>query len=99
MDLWKRIEASGAGEPGIFFTNDNDTINYQKMIVEMDKLIRDGVINPLKVLDKHNNLHRLKSPLAGVYHATSKDLKQSVLTACVGDDDDDYDNERFGRRF
>ena len=24
MDLWKRIEASGAGEPGIFFTNDKD---------------------------------------------------------------------------
>ena len=23
-DLWKRIEASGAGEPGIFFTNDKD---------------------------------------------------------------------------
>jgi hypothetical protein len=75
----------------IFFTNDDDTINYKKMIVEMDKLIRDGVINPLKVLDKHNNLHRLKSPLASVYHATSKDLKQSVLTACVGDDDDDYE--------
>ena len=24
IDLWKRIEASGAGEPGIFFTNDKD---------------------------------------------------------------------------
>lgn len=24
LDLWKRIEASGAGEPGIFFTNDKD---------------------------------------------------------------------------
>jgi len=24
MDLWNRIEASGAGEPGIFFTNDKD---------------------------------------------------------------------------
>lgn len=24
MDLWARIEASGAGEPGIFFTNDKD---------------------------------------------------------------------------
>jgi len=24
MDLWKRIEASGAGEPGIYFTNDKD---------------------------------------------------------------------------
>ena len=24
MDLWKRIEASGAGEPGIYFNNDKD---------------------------------------------------------------------------
>lgn len=75
----------------IFFTNDDDTVNYQKMIVEMDKLIRDGVINPLKVLDKHNNLHRLKSPLAGIYHATSIALKERVLLEHVGDDDDDFD--------
>jgi ribonucleoside-triphosphate reductase (thioredoxin) len=24
LDLWKRVEASGAGEPGIYFTNDKD---------------------------------------------------------------------------
>lgn len=24
QDIWKRVEASGAGEPGIFFTNDKD---------------------------------------------------------------------------
>ena len=24
MDLWKRVDASGAGEPGIYFTNDKD---------------------------------------------------------------------------
>ena len=24
IDLWKRVEASGAGEPGIYFTNDKD---------------------------------------------------------------------------
>jgi len=24
MDLWKRVEVSGAGEPGIYFTNDKD---------------------------------------------------------------------------
>ena len=24
MDLWKRVEASGAGEPGFYFTNDKD---------------------------------------------------------------------------
>jgi len=24
MDLWKRIEASGAGEPGIYLSNDKD---------------------------------------------------------------------------
>ena len=24
MDLWKRVESSGAGEPGIYFTNDKD---------------------------------------------------------------------------
>ena len=75
----------------MFFTNDDDTINYQKMIVEIDKLIRDGVINPLKVLDKHNNLHRLKSPIAGVYHATSKELKDRVLLEHVGDDDNDFE--------
>ena len=24
MDLWKRVELSGAGEPGIYLTNDKD---------------------------------------------------------------------------
>jgi ribonucleoside-diphosphate reductase alpha chain len=24
MDVWKRVEASGAGEPGVFWTNDYD---------------------------------------------------------------------------
>ena len=75
----------------MFFTNENDTINYQKMIVEMDKLIRNGVLNPLSVLDPHNNLHRLKSPLAGLYHDTSKAIKEQVAFEHVGDDDDDFE--------
>jgi len=75
----------------IFFTNDDDTINYQKMIVEMNKLICDGVINPLPVLDPHNNLHRFKSPLAGLYHDTSKAIKVAVAIEHVGDDDDDFE--------
>ena len=24
MDIWKRVELSGAGEPGIYFNNDKD---------------------------------------------------------------------------
>ena len=24
MDLWERVKASGAGEPGFYFTNDKD---------------------------------------------------------------------------
>ena len=54
-------------------------------------MICDGVLNPLSVLDPHNNLHRLKSPLAGLYHDTSKALKARVAIEHVGDDDDDFE--------
>jgi len=42
----------------IFYLNQNGTINYQKMMYEIDKYISDGVINPLKIYDKNGNLKR-----------------------------------------
>ena len=41
-----------------FYLNDDGTIRYQDMVEEIDKHIRDGVINPAKIFDKHDNFFR-----------------------------------------
>ena len=47
LDLWKRVEASGSGEPGIYFTNDKDwgtnpCLTGDTLITVMDENIVDG---------------------------------------------------------
>lgn len=42
----------------VFYMNEDGTINYKKMMYEIDKYISEGVINPKNIYDKHNNLFR-----------------------------------------
>ena len=42
----------------IFYMNTDGTINYKKMMYEIDKYISEGVMNPKKIFDKSNNLSR-----------------------------------------
>lgn len=41
-----------------FYLNDDGTIRYQDMVEEIDKHIRNGVLNPVNVFDKNNNFFR-----------------------------------------
>jgi hypothetical protein len=54
MDLWKKIEMSGSGEPGFFFTNDKDwgmnpCISGNALITVCDHGIDGGLGIPYKV--------------------------------------------------
>ena len=42
----------------IYYINSDGTINYKKMMYEIDKYISEGVLNPKKIYDKFNNLKR-----------------------------------------
>lgn len=42
----------------VFYMNDDGTINYKKMVDEIDKYISDGVMNPKKIFDKDDNFQR-----------------------------------------
>ena len=42
----------------IFYMNNDGTINYKKMMYEIDKYISEGVINPKKIFDKSDHLFR-----------------------------------------
>jgi hypothetical protein len=42
----------------VYYINHDGTINYKKMVEEIDKYIRDGVMKPSKVFDKDRNFQR-----------------------------------------
>ena len=42
----------------LFYFNQDNTINYQKMMFDIDKYISKGIINPKKIYDKNGNLKR-----------------------------------------
>lgn len=42
----------------IFYMNTDGTINYKKMMYEIDKYISEGVMNPKKIFDKSDHLSR-----------------------------------------
>ena len=80
----------------IFFQNNDGTIDYQRMITTIDKLIRDGVYKPLEVFDPHNNLHRTT-----VHHtqdtiqSTIKALRCKAMSSMVYDDTQEDDDREF----
>jgi hypothetical protein len=50
LDLWKRIELSGAGEPGIYFSNDKDWGTNPSLRAGTKVLTTDGIF-PIEELD------------------------------------------------
>ena len=72
----------------MFFTNDDDTINYQQMLLDIDAAIRNGVINPIAHFDKNRHRNRLESPAAKTYHEAEKQLKTVVKDIFITEDDD-----------
>lgn len=80
----------------IFFQNNDGTIDYQRMITTIDKMIRDGVYKPLEVFDTHNNLHRTT-----VHHtqdaiqSTIKALRCKAMSSMVYDDTQEDDDREF----
>ena len=60
---WKRIEGSLYLKYGLSFEiffpgKDENTVNYQQMIIKVDEMIREGVNDPMKFLDPYNNFKR-----------------------------------------
>ena len=83
----------------IFFNNDDDTINYQKMLIEIDALIQTGIIDPLAHFDPHRHLNRIRSSVIGAsYFQASKILKTTVSDCFISEDYEDtsrFDNNEW----
>jgi ribonucleoside-diphosphate reductase alpha chain len=80
MSLWKKIEASGAGEPGIYFSNDKDwgtnpccfvsdtqvlTDDGVKTIKEIVDIVNAGKTCNVKTFNEDTNQIEIKTVLAG----------------------------------
>lgn len=76
----------------IFYTNEDDTIDYQQMIDDIDTAIRNDVINPIRYFDKHRNRHRIEvSPTGAAYLNATKLLKKEIAALYVSEDYEEYD--------
>ena len=75
-DKWKKSGEKLKRKYGesyeIFFSNIDGTINYQGMLETIDKMIRDGIINPLSIFDPHNHLSRT------VLHHSIKTIQETI---------------------
>ena len=70
----------------IFYMNADGTINYKKMMCEIDKYISEGIMNPKKIFDKSDHLSR---DIQKNIHITNhikliKKLKNIVRITTVG---------------
>jgi hypothetical protein len=88
---WVRYENSLKRKYGglsfeIFYMNKDGTINYEKMMFEIDKHISNSVINPKKIYDKYNNLKRdiQKNHHIQKYIVLIKRLKNLVRSTIIG---------------
>lgn len=70
----------------IFYMNTDGTINYKKMMYEVDKYISEGVINPKKIFDKSDHLSRNIQKNVHVlnYVKLIKQLKNLVRITIIG---------------
>jgi hypothetical protein len=70
----------------IFYMNTDGTINYKKMMYEIDKYISEGVMNPKKIFDKSDNLSRdiQKNVHVLNYVKLIKQLKNLVRITIIG---------------
>jgi hypothetical protein len=76
----------------IFYTNDDDTIDYQQMIDDIDTAIRNDVINPITYFDKHRNRHRIGvSPTGAAFLNATNLLKKEIAALYISEDYEEYD--------
>jgi hypothetical protein len=70
----------------IFYMNEDGTINYKKMMCEIDKYISEGVMNPKKIFDKSDHLFRdiQKNQHVLNYMKLIRYLKNMVRISIIG---------------
>lgn len=83
----------------IFYMNEDGTINYKKMMYEIDKFISEGIINPKKIYDKSDHLFRniQKNQYVLEYMKLSKYLKNLVRITIVGVDQFIKENTKLNK--
>lgn len=64
MDLWKRIEVSGAGEPGIYLSNDKDWGTNPSLRAGTKVLTTNGIFPIEELQDKEFNVKNLNSQIS-----------------------------------
>lgn len=75
----------------IFFTNEDDTIDYQRMIIEIDRAIRNDVINPMTYFERHRHTNRLICNTTATFHGTQLKLQEMVKTCAILPDYEDME--------
>lgn len=88
MELWARVQASGAGEPGIYFTNDKDWGTNPCCFVEDTKIRTDKGSLPIKeIVDLVNAGHNCK---VETYNENTNCIElQSVVAGTLTKEDTD----------
>jgi hypothetical protein len=76
----------------LFFLNADGTLDYQRMILKLDEMVRAGVINPITRLDPHNNIARNKPAVIVAYKRAAELMKKDIKESMQGEEDsDDFD--------
>jgi len=102
FDLWKKIEESGSGEPGVYFTNDKDwgtnpccfigeteircENGETKTIKEIVDLVNNGEVCKVETFNEETKQIEIKTVNAGIL--TKKDAEVVKLT--IEEDDVEY---------
>ena len=98
-DSWKKTGEKLKRKYGesfeIFFSNADGTIDYQRMIVTVDRMIREGITEPLKVFDPHNHLSRSVVHTSILHIKNTVDLLRNKAAADMlyenSEDDDEWE--------
>lgn len=83
----------------IFYMNNDGTINYKKMMCEIDKYISNGFINPKKIFDKSDHVFRniQKNQHVLSYMKLIKYLKNMVRISIIGVDQFINENSKLSQ--
>jgi len=81
MDLWKRIEASGSGEPGVYFSNDKDWGTNPSLRAGTKVLTTEGIFPIEELQDKTFKVKNLNGEISDAKcWLSGKDQKLWKLT-------------------
>lgn len=97
FENWKRTSTRLKNKHGesfeMFFTNEDGTLDYQRMIETIDSMIQEGVMFPVARLDPNNHLNRIKHPIVTEYHNANLALKEAIKAVQFFEDEDEDDWE------